>query len=95
MDFINLPILLFSILLCVSILTSLLSGRIGIPLILIFLCIGVITGAGRLEMLQSLQHPRILFFVGSVALAMILFWGDKITQYFFKIMQFCQFFRDF
>ena len=73
MDFINLPILLFSILLCVSILTSLLSGRIGIPLILIFLCIGVITGAGELEMLQSLQHPRILFFVGSVALAMILF----------------------
>lgn len=73
MDFINLPILLFSILLCISILTSLLSGRIGIPLILIFLCIGVITGAGGLEVLQNLQHPRILFFVGSIALAMILF----------------------
>ena len=73
MDFINLPILLFSILLCVSILTSLLSGRIGIPLILIFLCIGVVTGAGTLEVLQTLQHPRILFFVGSIALAMILF----------------------
>ncbi|MGN0919342.1 MAG: potassium/proton antiporter [Alphaproteobacteria bacterium] len=73
MDFINLPILLFSILLCVSILTSLLSGRIGIPLILIFLCIGLITGAGNLEIVQTLQHPRILFFVGSIALAMILF----------------------
>ena len=73
MDFINLPILVFSILLCISILTSLLSGRVGIPLILIFLCIGVLTGAGGLEILQSIQHPRILFFVGSVALAMILF----------------------
>lgn len=73
MDFINAPILLFGILLTVSILTSLISSRVGIPLILIFLCIGIALGAGQIEMLHSLQNPRIIFFVGSLALAMILF----------------------
>jgi cell volume regulation protein A len=73
MDFINLPILLFSILLTVSILTSLISSRVGIPLILAFLCMGLAVSAGHIEMLQSLQRPGIIFFIGSVALAMILF----------------------
>jgi cell volume regulation protein A len=73
MDFINLPILLFSILLTVSILTSLVSSRVGIPLILAFLCMGLAVSAGHIEMLQSLQRPGIIFFIGSVALAMILF----------------------
>ena len=48
MDFINAPILLFGILLTVSILTSLISSRVGIPLILIFLCIGIALGAGQI-----------------------------------------------
>ena len=73
MDFINAPILLFGILLTISILTSLISSRVGIPLILIFLCIGLTLGAGQIELLASLQNPRIVFFVGSLALAMILF----------------------
>ncbi len=73
MDFINLPVLLFSILLTISILTSLLSSRIGIPLILAFLCMGLAVSAGHIEMLQSLHRPGIIFFIGSVALAMILF----------------------
>ena len=73
MDFINLPILLAGLLLSISILTSLISSRVGVPLILVFLCIGLTVGAGNFELLQSLQHPRIVFFVGSVALAMILF----------------------
>ncbi|MBQ3695679.1 MAG: potassium/proton antiporter [Alphaproteobacteria bacterium] len=73
MDFINLPILLAGLLLSISILTSLVSSRVGVPLILLFLCIGLTVGAGNFEVLQSLQHPRIVFFVGSVALAMILF----------------------
>ena len=73
MDFINLPILLAGLLLSVSILTSLVSSRVGVPLILLFLCLGLTVGAGNFELLQSLQHPRIVFFVGSVALAMILF----------------------
>ena len=73
MDFINLPVLLFSIMLTVSILTSLVSSRIGIPLILAFLCMGLAVSAGHIEMLQSLHRPGIIFFIGSVALAMILF----------------------
>ena len=73
MDFINLPILLAGLLLTISILTSLISSRVGVPLILVFLCIGLSVGAGNFELLHSLQHPRIVFFVGSVALAMILF----------------------
>ncbi len=73
MDFINLPVLLAGILLTISIMTSMVSSRVGVPLILLFLCIGLTVGAGNFELLQSLQHPRIVFFVGSVALAMILF----------------------
>lgn len=73
MDFINIPILLVGILLTISIMTSLISSRVGVPLILFFLCIGLAVGAGNFEVLNALQHPRIVFFVGSVALAMILF----------------------
>jgi cell volume regulation protein A len=34
---------------------------------------GLAVSAGHIEMLQSLQRPGIIFFIGSVALAMILF----------------------
>lgn len=80
MDFINLPILLFSLLLSVSILTSLVSLRIGIPLILIFLCIGLLVGEGGFALLDEVRHPRIAFFIGSVALALILFDSGFHTQ---------------
>lgn len=80
MDFINLPILLFSLLLGVSVLTSLLSARAGIPLILVFLCIGLITGEAGFALLDEVRHPRIAFFVGSVALALILFDSGFHTQ---------------
>ena len=73
MDFVNLPIFIFAALLCLSILTSLFSLRAGIPLILIFLCIGLLAGTGSFEMLETLRRPRICFFVGSLALALILF----------------------
>lgn len=73
MDFINLPILLFSILLGISILTSLVSFRIGVPLILLFLCIGLIAGEAGLSLLNEVRHPQSAFFIGSVALALILF----------------------
>ena len=73
MDCINIPILLAGLLLTISIVTSLVSSRVGVPLILVFLCIGLTVGAGNFEVLHSLQQPRIVFFIGSVALAMILF----------------------
>ncbi|MDR2902726.1 MAG: potassium/proton antiporter [Lactobacillales bacterium] len=73
MDFINFPILIFSLLLCVSILTSLVSRRMGVPLILLFLFMGLAIGSGGFELLHGLRHPKIAFFIGSVALALILF----------------------
>ena len=73
MDFINLPILIFAVLLCLAILTSVVSLRAGIPLILIFLCVGVVVGTSGFEILEPLQRPRICFFIGSLALALILF----------------------
>ena len=73
MEYVNLPILVFSILLCSSILTSLFSKRAGVPLILVFLCIGLIAGTGGFDMLETLRRPRICFFVGSLSLALILF----------------------
>lgn len=80
MEFINVPILLFALLLTVSILTSLISLRVGIPLILVFLCIGLIAGEGGLALLDEVRHPRIAFFIGSVALALILFDSGFHTQ---------------
>lgn len=74
MDFIYVPILLVTILMVVSILTSLFSAKSGIPLILVFIFIGVIASAGHFApFFTELQHPRIVFFIGSVALALILF----------------------
>lgn len=73
MDFVNLPILIFAVLLCISILTSLFSTRAGIPLILIFLCVGLVVGTGGFETLEALRRPKICFFIGSLALALILF----------------------
>ncbi|MBR4927163.1 MAG: potassium/proton antiporter [Alphaproteobacteria bacterium] len=73
MEFINLPILLFCLLLGMSVLTSLVSARIGIPLILLFLCIGLVAGEAGFSLLDEVRHPRPAFFIGSVALALILF----------------------
>ena len=74
MDFINLPILLFSVILVISILTSLVSSRANIPLILVFLCIGVfLSDRGGLGIVSGYHQPKLAFFVGSLALALILF----------------------
>ncbi|MBO7333150.1 MAG: potassium/proton antiporter, partial [Alphaproteobacteria bacterium] len=86
MDFINGPILVVSLLFVLSILTSLISNRANIPLILVFLCIGVIVGdmsAGRI--LNELHHPKVAFFIGSMALALILF--DSGYQTTFKSLK--------
>lgn len=80
MDFINLPILIVSLLLGISILTSLITMRVGIPLILVFLCIGLLAGDAGLSLVQTVRHPRLSFFVGSLALAIILFDSGFHTQ---------------
>ncbi len=74
MGFINLPILILSLILVVSILTSLVSSRMNIPLILVFLCIGLVVGdGGGLGIVSGFHQPKAAFFIGSVALALILF----------------------
>ncbi len=73
MDFIDLPILMMSLVLVISILTSLVSTRVGIPLILIFLCLGVVVGFSSFDVLSEIRHPRLMFGLGAIALALILF----------------------
>lgn len=73
MEFINLPILVASLLLTLSILTSLVSLRVGVPLILLLLCAGLVAGASGFEIFDVFKRPKIAFFIGSAALAVILF----------------------
>ena len=74
MDFINLPLLLLSAILVFSILTSFFSSRANIPLLLVFLCIGLVLGdGGGLGLVAGFHQPKMAFFIGSVALALILF----------------------
>src|SRR5512134_3353183 len=71
-DAINLAILIGAGLIAVSTFTSLISFRIGAPLLLVFLAVGLLAGEdgpGGLEF----DNARVAYFIGSVALAVILF----------------------
>ena len=72
MEFINLPILIFSFVLVFGILTSLFSAKANVPLILVFLCIGLLCSDNGTGLIQGFGQPRVAFFVGSLALALIL-----------------------
>ena len=81
MEFINFPILIFSVILVFSILTSFVSSRANVPLILVVLCIGLFFGQGGLDIVAGYHHPRLAFFVGSLALAFILFDSGYQTNF--------------
>ena len=82
MEFINLPILLFSVILVISILTSLISSRANIPLILVFLCIGLLlSDRGGMGFVAGFHQPKLAFFIGSLALALILFDSGYQTNF--------------
>ena len=82
MDFINLPILAFSVILVISILTSLISSRANIPLILVFLCIGLLlSDRGGMGLVAGFHQPKLAFFIGSLALALILFDSGYQTNF--------------
>ncbi len=69
---INLAILIGAGLIAISTFTSLISFRIGAPLLLVFLAVGLLAGEdgpGGLEF----DNARVAYFIGSVALAVILF----------------------
>lgn len=65
-------ILIASALVAVSILTSLVALRIGAPLLLIFLAVGLLAGENGLLGIDF-DHAPTAYLVGSVALAIILF----------------------
>ncbi|OAN47962.1 K+/H+ antiporter [Paramagnetospirillum marisnigri] len=68
----NVSILIVSGLVALSIFSSLLSFRIGAPLLLVFLCVGLVAGEDGLGGLHF-DDVQAAYLIGSVALAVILF----------------------
>jgi cell volume regulation protein A len=79
-DFVNLPLLAAAALVFVSVLTGLLSARIGFSFLLVFLLAGILAGedgpGGYL-----FDDFRLSFWVGNLALAVILLDGGLRTAY--------------
>ncbi len=71
-DTVNLAILIGAGLIAISVFTSLISQRIGAPLLLIFLGIGLLAGEDGLLRIDFDDGPA-AYFIGSLALAIILF----------------------
>ncbi len=80
LDAISIAILLGSLLVLAGILSSLIALRFGAPLLLVFLLVGVLAGAGGPGGLKfSSVHTA--YTVGSIALALILFDGGLRTRF--------------
>jgi cell volume regulation protein A len=71
MDAVTLPILIGALLILVSALSSLISYRIGAPLLLVFLCVGLVAGEDGLGL--QFADASLAYLIGGVALAVILF----------------------
>jgi len=72
LELINVIILIGAGLIVLAALTSLLSVRLGVPLLLLFLCLGLLAGEDGIGGIEFDNAP-IAFFIGSIALAVILF----------------------
>lgn len=72
MDFIYWSIFCFFSLMIMAILTSPLARRLGVPILLVLLGIGMLSGLTP-AFLDYIQDPYIIFFVAAPALALILF----------------------
>jgi|GEM_PF-3231 len=78
----DLPLLLIlisSTLLVLAVLTSLIAFRVGAPLLLLFLGIGLLVGEDGLGL--SFDNAPVAYFIGSVALAVILFDSGFNTRF--------------
>ncbi|MBV2129879.1 potassium/proton antiporter [Arsukibacterium indicum] len=79
MDTINLSILIGGLLFFISIIATLISARLGAPMLLIFLIIGMIAGEDGIVGIQF-DDPQTAFLIGSIALVIILFDGGMRTH---------------
>ncbi len=79
-DAVSLAIAIGAGLIVVSILSSLISFRVGAPLLLIFLIVGLLAGEDGLGGIQF-RDSSAAYFIGSVALAVILFDSGFGTQW--------------
>lgn len=79
MDGINLAILIGGFLFVISIIATLISARLGAPMLLLFLIIGMLAGEEGLVGIQF-NNPETAFFIGSIALVIILFDGGMRTH---------------
>lgn len=80
LDSINIAILVGASLVALSALTSLISQRIGAPLLLVFLAIGLLAGEDGLLGIDFDNGPA-AYFIGSLALAIILFDSGFETRF--------------
>lgn len=78
MDISNQVILFTGLLFLVSILASILSARLGAPLLLVFLVLGMVLGEDGFGLV--FEDIQIAHLIGSLALAIILFDGGLNTQ---------------
>jgi len=79
LDAANTLILVCGFLLVVSILAGIISNRLGAPILLVFLVVGMLAGTDGVLGL-SFDSPNIAFFIGSIALVIILFDGGMRTN---------------
>ncbi|SEH96581.1 cell volume regulation protein A [Rheinheimera pacifica] len=79
MDGINLAILIGGFLFVISIIATLISARLGAPMLLVFLIIGMLAGEQGLVGIKF-DNPQVAFLIGSIALVIILFDGGMRTH---------------
>ncbi|MEE2000607.1 potassium/proton antiporter [Alkalimonas sp. MEB108] len=79
MEAINLTILVIGALFLISIIATLISARLGAPILLVFLIIGMLAGEQGLLGI-TFNNPQVAFLIGSIALVIILFDGGMRTH---------------
>lgn len=79
MDSANTLILLCGVLMVISILAAVASNRLGAPVLLTFLLVGMLAGGQGILGIEF-DNPDIAFFIGSAALVIILFDGGMRTH---------------
>src|SRR5690554_287276 len=79
MDILNQLILFGSVLFLISILASALSPRVGMPLLLVFLLVGMLGGEDGIGKI-AYDDVQSALFLGTIALAVILFDGGLCTE---------------